>query len=104
MKYHSLFGSKIRKDITKFVVCCSCDWRFKGSCTLDTLQTIWTRIFRSSLIGFIVFTFVVKVSGEHLNTCSRSRVDPGFLERVFICIKVWGVRFADFISFLLNIT
>ena len=29
--------------------------------------------------------------------------DPGFLERGFICIKVWGVRFADFISFFLNI-
>ena len=28
--------------------------------------------------------------------------DPGFLERGFICIKVWRVRFADFISFLLN--
>ena len=34
-------------------------------------------------------------------------MDPGFLERGFICIKVcvcvWGVYFADFISFCLNI-
>ena len=30
MKYHTLFFSKIRKDVTKFVVYCSCDWRFKG--------------------------------------------------------------------------
>ena len=30
MKYHSLFLSKIRKDVAKFVVCCSRDWRFKG--------------------------------------------------------------------------
>ena len=30
MKYHSLFLSKIRKDVEKFVVCCSRDWRFKG--------------------------------------------------------------------------
>ena len=29
--------------------------------------------------------------------------DPGYLERVFICINVWGVRLADFISFFLNI-
>ena len=29
--------------------------------------------------------------------------DPGFLEGGFICIKVWGVRFADFVSFFLNI-
>ena len=31
------------------------------------------------------------------------RSDPGFLERGFIHIKKWGVRFADFISFFLNI-
>ena len=30
MKYHTLFFSKIGKDVAKFVVCCSCDWRFKG--------------------------------------------------------------------------
>ena len=29
--------------------------------------------------------------------------DPGFLERGFVCIKVWGIHFADFISFVLNI-
>ena len=28
MKY-TLFFSKIRKDVTNFVVCCSHDWRFK---------------------------------------------------------------------------
>ena len=30
MKCHSLFLMKIRKDVTKFVVCCSSDWRFKS--------------------------------------------------------------------------
>ena len=30
MKYHSLFHSKIGKDVIKFVVCCSRDCRFKG--------------------------------------------------------------------------
>ena len=29
MKYHTLFFSKIRKDVAKFVVYCSRDWRFK---------------------------------------------------------------------------
>ena len=28
-----------------------------------------------------------------------SGADPGFLEKGFIRIKVWGVHFADFISF-----
>ena len=30
MKYHTLFFSKIKTDIAKFVVCCSRAWRFKG--------------------------------------------------------------------------
>ena len=30
MKYRSLFLLKIRKDVAKFVVCCSGDWRIKG--------------------------------------------------------------------------
>ena len=31
MKCHILLFSKIRKDVTKFVVCCSRDWRVKGN-------------------------------------------------------------------------
>ena len=30
MKYHTLFFWKIRKDVAKFVVCCSGDWHLKG--------------------------------------------------------------------------
>ena len=30
MKRHTLFFLKIGKDVAKFVVCCSCDLRFKG--------------------------------------------------------------------------
>ena len=30
MKYHTLFLSNTRKDVAKFIVCCSRDWRFKG--------------------------------------------------------------------------
>ena len=29
--------------------------------------------------------------------------NPGFLERAFKCIKLWGVGFAEFISLFLNI-
>ena len=29
MKYHTLFLSKTRKDVAKFVLCCSCDWRLR---------------------------------------------------------------------------
>ena len=34
MKYHALFFSKIKKGVTKFAVCCSREWRFKGLITL----------------------------------------------------------------------
>ena len=30
VKYHILFSVKIKKDVIKFVVCSSRDWRFKG--------------------------------------------------------------------------
>ena len=30
MKYHTLFFSKIGKDVSKFVICFGCDWLFKG--------------------------------------------------------------------------
>ena len=36
-------------------------------------------------------------------TGMNTGADPGFLEMGFICIKVWGACFADFISFFLNI-
>ena len=32
-----------------------------------------------------------------------SGADSGFLEKGFMFIKLWGVLFADFISFFLNI-
>ena len=34
-----LILSKIRKDVAKFVVCCSREWRFKGSSLLFTRTT-----------------------------------------------------------------
>ena len=30
MKYHTLLLLKTRKDVAKFVVCCSRDWRLEG--------------------------------------------------------------------------
>ena len=49
---------------------------------------------------FIHYTTVAPVD---LFVCSRATIlDPGILERGFICIKVWGGCFADFISFFLQ--
>ena len=41
MKYFTLFFLKIRKDVAKFVVCCSRDRRFKGC---DTIYDKFTEI------------------------------------------------------------
>ena len=38
MKYHTLFFSKIRKDVAIFVVCCSRDWCFKVNICLKPVM------------------------------------------------------------------
>ena len=40
MKYYTLFLLKIRENVAKFVVCCSCDWRFMG--LIDTKKTCYS--------------------------------------------------------------
>ena len=42
MKYHNLFFLKSRKNVAKFVVCCSCDWRFKGQVRKRCMQVSLT--------------------------------------------------------------
>ena len=50
-------------------------------------------MFSHAIVMVIGVSSNLKITGE----------DPGFLERGFICIKVWGLRFPDFILFLLII-
>ena len=38
MKHHTLFFSKIGKDVAKFAVCCSRDWRFKGKLIMHNIS------------------------------------------------------------------
>ena len=38
MKYHTLFFPKIRKDIAKFVVCCSRDWHWYFLVVMEMLE------------------------------------------------------------------
>ena len=56
------FFSKIRKDITKFVVCCSCDLRFTvytlASCSLPNHVKTFDRY---SVIGFNKQNILIKV-------------------------------------------
>ena len=37
------------------------------------------------------------------NKMGKSNSLPGFLERELICLKARGIRYADFLSFFLNI-
>ena len=64
----------------------------------DTLQTVLhvpvlLQLSRRN-IAFPLFMYYYK---------AVHNLAAGFLERGFICIKVWGVHFADFISFFINI-
>ena len=34
-----LISIQIKKDVTKFVICCSRDWRFKGLCKITTEES-----------------------------------------------------------------
>ena len=65
MKYHTLLLSKIRKNVAKFVVCCSLDWRFKGYLSFDLIgsgvsTTVWLRC--SVAISLDGFCHVYKLS------------------------------------------
>ena len=45
-----VFFSKIKKDVGKFVVCCSCDWRFKGyNTTVSRSTTVIGQINKSPM-------------------------------------------------------
>ena len=56
-----LILSKTRKDVAKFVVCCSCDWRFKGLlfiCKYCLLITFANSLYPDILSGLICFQTV----------------------------------------------
>ena len=44
MKYHSLFLSKIRKDVVKFVICYSPDWRLRVNHVNTDLTYFWHQV------------------------------------------------------------
>ena len=62
------------------------------NCLKDWSQSTTCAIFCSMLVSVLLMFYLLATGA-----------DPGFLESGFVCIKVWGVRFADFISFFLNI-
>ena len=66
----SYFFSKIRKDVAKFVICCSRDWCFKG---FDFLIAISTYLIFSDIkkkgrnFFFFLFKFLMAVLAEKGN-------------------------------------
>ena len=64
MNYHTLFFSKIRKDVTKFVVCCSRDWRFKDTCIYFCPVEII-----KGLTDKGQFQYLTKLKGHQEGTC-----------------------------------
>ena len=72
-----IFFSKIMKDVTKFVICCSPDVALR----VNFLHAGYFFM----LLSFFKFNFFKKLFQEHY-----PGADPGFLERGFICIKGGG--------------
>ena len=82
MKYHTLLLSKIRKNVAKFVVCCSLDWRFKGYISFDLIgsgvsTTVWLRC--SVGISLDWFCHVYKLSS--LPAKQKKRVILTYMEK-----------------------
>ena len=86
------------------------DWRYVWpSC--DLRQADWhLYVYLYNMFGIYAYKdnllkgSRLRQSVLHINRLqANSGAGPGFQERGFICIKVWGVRFANFISNFLNV-
>ena len=102
MKYHTLLISKIGKDVAKFVVCPSCDWRFKGykciahfvfcrkmgHCTnidsLDAMPHLWSAI---NVFEALPGVLGNRKKGIHFKGNKDNIGDKGTYENKF---SIWG--------------
>ena len=50
MKYQVLFSLKNNEDIFMNVVCCSCDWHFKGQSIKHAFYKEYSSIFDSTML------------------------------------------------------
>ena len=57
----------------------------------------------SAKLMLILPIYIIHLLNIDKRADGNPAVDPGFQERAFMCIKGWGVRFADFIRLFLNI-
>ena len=107
IKFQALFPPKIKKEITKFVVCCNCDWHF------NSLPTrLFFMLFCRLLILFqnqLFRTILSRISSECLTVWIRIRPDilSGLIWVQTVCkdyqhttlvdkklkVKVWVTRF-----------
>ena len=101
LKYHTLFFSKIGKDEAKFVVCCSRDWRFKGSAPIT--QSIW---------GADAYSFRVPQITESKNSLTfpwlfTDHIQISLTQNIDICQayvgKIWASRISEKKKILPNV-
>ena len=105
MKYYTLFFFffflKIRKDVAKFVIRCSCDWRFKGSFKLPfEYQELFSHLSRYPCIsplysdGFFNLTWYNKFGMVY---CTYLGVSVYNLKKniVLFCLKIFFFTFTN---------
>ena len=74
----SLIFSKIKKDVAKFVACCSCDWRFKGKHYFDCIALSETRKERKMRVLSKFCYPGLDMRNHFLGVCKQQRHRPGF--------------------------
>ena len=104
MKYHTLFFSKIRKDLEKFVVCCSCDSALRLNVVLCLFQvsyyfplkTLW-RSFFCALAAAFVLRSINPFGNDHLVMFYIEYNEPWYLQELvpFILIGALGVSIVN---------
>ena len=69
LKYHTLFLSKIRKDVAKFVVCSSCDSpKFEyGLCSINKMATKMVATFEFALVDTLTWSFIPRFLPNFIN-------------------------------------
>ena len=83
MKYYTLFLSKIRTEVTIFVVCLSLDWRFKGQVT-DSMCCLFCLI-QSMIITNLNTTTNVFLFGKLVKTDSPI---VSYIQRIIPVLKL----------------
>ena len=71
------------KDVTEFVVCCSCDWHLKGQSLVELVGAIFVYVFHS-FVYVLIYPVPHPGVGTEICTCYQTN------NKIVICILVFA--------------